>query len=94
MDFNSIFTNGTLEHALRNLGDTYPIQWVLVTLLGLFALWFNGALRPDLDKAVEYTVQLPEQCMDDWKGEVLKDPSIKVGEHEKNNNMNTHNGHE
>lgn len=33
---------------------------------------------PDSEKAIDYEVNLPEQCRPGWQGEQLKNPSLKV----------------
>jgi hypothetical protein len=48
---------------------------VLVAVLASLLIWF---IQPDPEHAVPFSVQLPEACSEDWKGEILDKPSIKV----------------
>jgi hypothetical protein len=48
---------------------------VVASLLTLFLLF---RFAHDSEAAVDYTVTPPSQVHPDWKGEILKTPSIKV----------------
>lgn len=48
---------------------------VATVLTGLY-IWIR--FNTDTEFAVQYTVPLPPQCQDDWRPEILSNPSIKI----------------
>jgi len=68
MDHWTALTNGDLDATALTTGAV-----LLVTAWLLYAL-----LRTDSEKAVGFTVPVPDQCKPGWQGKVLDEPSIKV----------------
>lgn len=55
------------------------IRTTTTALCILFTIWLlYRNLRPDPEKAVDFTVPTPEQCEPGWRGKTLDEPAIKV----------------
>ena len=53
------------------------ISIFVLSVLFVFAV-FKVIVLDDDESVVNYRVPVPEQCSPGWKGEILKEPSIKV----------------
>lgn len=53
--------------------------YILGTIGAATIILFYFLLRSDPEAAVPYNVTPPEQIKPGWEGEVLEDPSMKVG---------------
>ncbi|KAK5132222.1 hypothetical protein LTR08_009282 [Meristemomyces frigidus] len=58
--------------------DITTTTWTTALALLLSACLLYAVLRKDLEKAVDFTVPLPEPCKPGWRGEPLDEPTIKV----------------
>lgn len=56
-----------------------PVQIAVLVVFGGLTILLVRLLASDPEVAVNYSVPAPEQCSPDWKGEVLKSPSLKAG---------------
>ena len=50
---------------------------ICAILTFIITIYFT-LLKNDDERPVSFSIPLPEQCKPGWKGEVLKDPKIKV----------------
>jgi len=67
-----------LEHPVSKRALSYETALVISTLLlGYFIV---RLLIPDPEAAVVYGVDEPEQVKEDWKGQILENPTLQVGE--------------
>ncbi len=67
--------------AVNHLPTQLP--WLEVLIFVLSVVFLYTALRiivfdDDRENFVTFQVPVPEQCSPEWKGEVLKEPTIKV----------------
>ncbi|KAF2773671.1 aldehyde dehydrogenase [Teratosphaeria nubilosa] len=63
------------------LQDSHPLDLNTRLTIGIATLltWLlYQLLRPDAERAVEFSVPAPEACRPDWKGRILDAPAIKV----------------
>ena len=60
-----------------NLEDGIPTILALA-IVALISIYAFTNLFTDPESAVDFDVPEPEQLRDDWKGEILETPSIKV----------------
>lgn len=54
-------------------------QIVALAVTVFFASFFVYLFLPsDIEAAADFSVQVPEQCVEGWQGKELDEPSIKV----------------
>lgn len=51
---------------------------ITVTAIAVVLILYTAWAPHNTEEAVPFTVPVPEQCLPDWKGEVLENPSLKV----------------
>ena len=68
MDFTSAFEHVPLD-----------LKTIAITVCALIATWLLYlALRPDAERAVDFSVDAPDQCQHGWRNRILDQPAIKV----------------
>jgi hypothetical protein len=73
MDILIDFSSNNLHFELSRSNAVLAVAGTLLAILSAFLLF-----RTSKEGAVSYTVEIPDQCQEDWKGTVLDKPSIKV----------------
>jgi hypothetical protein len=77
---NNISSNlKPMDGSFGLLDLTYEWRLLTVVVLGVLSLLaLRWVLISDPEAPVSYSLTVPEQCRDDWKGEILEEPSIRV----------------
>ena len=64
--------------ALRFAVDPNIAAILTVTYCAVTTWLLYRFLRPDREKAVDFSTPAPEQCAPNWRGKILDEPAIKV----------------
>ena len=56
----------------------FDVLIVVLSIVFVFATFKYIVLDDDEETPVKFKVPVPEQCSPEWKGELLKEPAVKV----------------
>ena len=66
--------------------DQFPtdLPWLEIciffgSIVLVISVFNHVVLSPDEERPIPFRVPIPKQCSPEWKGELLEEPSIKVG---------------
>ena len=70
----------TLSHSLITLAQLPcpEISIFVLSVVFVCGVFKIIVLKDDEERPVNFRTTVPEQCLPEWKGEVLEDPAIKV----------------
>ena len=82
----SQFVLGILDRPYADLFPSKTVPWLalistVIVVTVIYTILTYTALIDEDELPVNFTVPIPEQCLADWKGDVLEDPSIKAWYH-------------